>query len=117
MVSPLVLVHPSEKDVKQVNEKVLFEGKLFFEILQLSNYLVRNVDNIYGSMRLPVCFFVSSLDEESDVVHEAEKNFLLLLCSLHHSQEVTRHILAALGSFTELKLSAVVDIFVGDSFL
>ena len=68
-------------------------------------------------MGFPVCLFVSSFHEKSDVVHEAEQDFSLLLCAFHYSKELTRHVLATLCSFAELELAAVVDIFVEDGFL
>ena len=68
-------------------------------------------------MGFPVCLLVSSFHEKSDVVHKAEKDFSLLLCTFHYSKELTGHVLTTLCSFAELELAAVVDVFVEDCFL
>ena len=86
-------------------------------ILQFSNYLVGNIDNIDRSVRLPVCFLVSSLHKKSDVVHKTIQNFLLLLCTLHHPQKLTCHVLTTLTSIAELKLTTVVNLFIQDGLL
>lgn len=40
MVSPLILVHPAEQHVQQINQRLLLQWEAGFVVLQISYYLV-----------------------------------------------------------------------------
>ncbi len=117
MVSPLVLIHPAEEHVQQVNQQFLVERERLFVIIEVSDYLVNDVDDFCGFVGLPIGLRVFLLYEKSDIVHEAGENLLFLSVASQNSEKAAGHVLARFVPITELVFPAVVDGFVGDGFL
>lgn len=117
MVSPLVLVHPAEEYVEEIDEKILFHWKLLFVIVQFPHDLVGNVDYVYGLLGLPVVLVVLLLHEKFDVVYETIQNLLILCAPSHYPQEMARHVLAALVTVAELKITIVDNMTIHDRLL
>ena len=114
MVSPLVLIHPAEEDVEQIDEQFLGEGEGLAVVVQPAHDFVGDVDDFSGLVGLPVVLAVSALHEKAYVVGEAVQDFLLLSAAPHHPQEAARHVLAGLHSFAQFVLLLVVHALVHD---
>ena len=118
MVSPLVLVHPAEQDVEQVDEQVLLDWEALSVVLEVSYDLIGNVDDVDRFVGLPIILdLVLLFHKKLDVVHEAKEDLLLLRAASHDLQKTTGHVLATLTTLAELELSIVLDLSVHDCFL
>ncbi len=76
MVSPFILVHPSKEYKQKAYQGFFIYRELFFELVQTSDNLVGNVNDISWLMCFPIVRFVPFANKKFDVVYEACKNFL-----------------------------------------
>jgi hypothetical protein len=78
MISPLVLVHPSEENVEELDKCLLFKRESLSIVLEFFDDIVGKVDDIRGPLRLPEGLIVFALDREVEVVQEASEYFFFL---------------------------------------
>lgn len=84
VIRPLVLVHPAEENEEEIDEEVLGDGELFSVIIQLPHNFVRDIDDVHGTLGLPVSrIFVLSVNEESEVVQKAYQNTSIFWTATH----------------------------------